>query len=198
MQLSNAGLQKIIQREGIILHAYQDSVGVWTIGTGHTTAAGPPKVVKGMVITKAQNDQILMQDLTPVQQQVNAAVKVPLTQNQYDALVSIVFNCGPRFLTSTCIKRLNQKDYTGAAQAIMLWNKPAAIIGRRKSEQVQFNTPDPTASGHVAAGAVVVAGTAATAANYPHHYWPWIIGGGLLIIIAGVIISHFYNTRKVS
>lgn len=142
MQISSNGLQQIIQREGVILHAYQDSVGVWTIGTGHTSAAGPPTVSPGQVITKEQNDEILSTDLKPIEQQFTQYVSVPVTQNQYDAIISIVFNVGPKFWHSTCIQRLNAGDIQGASQAIMLWNIPREIIGRRKTEQVQFNTPD--------------------------------------------------------
>ena len=182
MQLSNAGLQKIIQREGVILTAYQDSVGVWTIGTGHTSAAGPPKVKKGMTITKAQNDAILTADLQPIIKQLNAAIKVPVTQNQFDAYVSIVYNVGPAFLKSNSMKLLNQKDYKGAATAIMQWSKPPEIIGRRKTEQTQFLTPDAPIAAHGSAGAVVVAGGAALATT-PHHLWPWIAGGTVLAAI---------------
>ena len=142
MQISQSGLQQIIQREGVILHAYQDSVGVWTIGTGHTSAAGPPIVRPGMVISQQDNDTILRADLEPIEAQAATYIKVPVTQNQYDAIISIVFNVGPKFWHSTCIQKLNAGDTQGAANAIMLWNIPAAIIGRRKTEQKQFLTPD--------------------------------------------------------
>lgn len=142
MQISQAGLQKIIQREGVILHAYQDSVGVWTIGTGHTSAAGPPTVSPGQVITKQENDAILLKDLAPIEAQAAEYIKVPVTQNQYDSIISIVFNVGPKFWHSTCITDLNAGNTQAAANAIMLWNKPPEIIGRRKTEQVQFLKPD--------------------------------------------------------
>lgn len=142
MQISQQGLQKIIQREGVILHAYQDIVGVWTIGTGHTTAAGSPEVHPGMVITKEQNDEILKDDLKPIEEQFTKYVHVQCTQNQYDAIISIVFNVGPKFWHSTAIQRLNTGDVKGAASAIMLWNKPKEIIGRRHTEMQQFLTPD--------------------------------------------------------
>lgn len=194
MQISNAGLQKIIQREGVNLRAYQDSVGVWTIGTGHTTAAGAPRVTPSLTITKQQNDQILLNDLKPIEAQAAKYIKVPVTQNQYDAIISIVFNVGPKFWAGTAIKKLNAGDTKGAANAIMLWNKPSEIIGRRKTEQAQFLTPD--SNPHVAAGAVVVIGGAA-AATAPHSYWPFIAAGAVLLAI-GVYATHWYNTRKVT
>lgn len=193
MKISNSGLQKIIQREGVFLHTYKDSVGVLTIGTGHTSAAGPPKVTAGMVITKAQNDSILLADLAPIEKQINNAVKVPITQNQYDALVSIVFNVGPGFLKSTAMRLLNKKDYKGAANAIMLWNKPPEIIGRRKTEQVQFLTPDSNIAAHASAGAAVAAGAAAVATS-PSHLWPYIAAGTL--VSALVIWASIYIYRK--
>lgn len=147
MKISQQGLEKIVQREGVILHAYRDSVGVWTIGTGHTTAAGPPEVHPGMVITKEQNDEILRQDLKPIEEQFVQYVHVDVTQNQYDAIISIVFNVGPKFWHSTAVQRLNSHDVEGAAEAILMWNKPPEIKGRRHTEYVQFLTPDSISTG---------------------------------------------------
>lgn len=175
MQISQKGLNAIIQREGVFLHAYRDSVGVWTIGTGHTSAAGPPTVRPNQVITRQENDQILLNDLKPIEAQAAKYIKVKVTQNQYDAIISIVFNVGPKFWQSTTIRRLNAGDTKGAAAAIMQWSKPPEIIGRRRTEQKQFLTPDATPVAHTTAAAVVVAGTAAVS-QAPHH-WPWILGG---------------------
>lgn len=197
MQLSNSGLQKIIQREGVFLHTYKDTVGVLTIGTGHTSEAGPPKVTPGMVITKQQNDDILRKDLAPIEKQVNSTVKVPITQNQYDALVSIIFNVGPKFLTSTCMKKLNKKDYKGAAEAIMLWNKPSEIIGRRQTEKKQFLTPD--AKGAGAAGTVIAGGVAAATVHTSWWTWPHIaevVGGVIAVAILVEIAIHYIHKYK--
>lgn len=139
MQTSAAGRAAIAQREGNKLKAYTDSVGVLTIGVGHTTAAGPPIVTKGLTITAAQSDQILSRDLATFETAVNKAVKVPLSQGQFDALVSLAFNIGAgAFAKSTLVKRLNAGNVAGAAEAFMMWNKPPEIIGRRKTEQKQF------------------------------------------------------------
>lgn len=195
MKLSYNGLQQIIKREGIILHAYQDTVGVWTIGTGHTSAAGSPEVAPGMVITKQQNDQILLKDLAPIEKQVNDALKVTVTQNQYDAIISIVFNVGPKFLTSTCMQRLNKKDIQGAADAIMMWNKPAEIIGRRATEKKQFLTPDTTPAIKNAAGGAIATGTALGAGAL-------VAGGFKVIAISAAVVGvawlfyHLYSTGK--
>jgi len=192
MQISNSGLQKIIQREGVFLKTYKDSVGILTIGTGHTSAAGPPRVTPGLVITKQQNDQILRSDLAPIERQAAQYIKVKVTQNQYDAIISIVFNVGPKFWAGTAIRLLNKGDYKGAATAIMLWNKPPEIIGRRRSEQQQFLTPDSAAAAHGSAGAAVVAGGAALTQT-PHHIWPWIVGGTLLAALLIWLGVHSYE-----
>jgi len=139
MTTSAKGRALIAQREGNILKAYKDSVGVLTIGVGHTTAAGAPAVTPGMTITAAQSDEILTRDLKDCENHINSLVKVPLTQNQFDALVSFVFNIGwPGFAKSTLLKKLNVKDYKGAAAAFDMWHIPPEITGRRNSEKAQF------------------------------------------------------------
>lgn len=199
MQISDRGLQAIIKREGVFFHAYKDTVGVWTIGTGHTSAAGAPKVFPGMTITKAQNDEILRNDLKPIQDQFEEYVKVPVTQNQYDAIVSIVFNVGPRFWKSQCIRYLNEGKVNQAAAAIMQWSKPPEIIGRRRTEQVQFLTPDPkpTPIAHATAGAIVAAGgatAASAAASYPYH-WHWILLGTAAAALVSWLAIRFFERR---
>lgn len=129
------------QREGVRLKAYRDSKGIPTIGVGHTTAAGVPVVKMGMTITAQECDDILTRDLKKFENALNTALKVPTADHEFDALLSIMFNVGPRFATSTCIQRLNAGDHKGAAQAILMWSKPPEIIGRRHTEYVQFTTP---------------------------------------------------------
>lgn len=135
------GLEALIGREGERLTAYRDSVGIWTVGVGHTTAAGVPAVKPGMKITKAQSREILARDLVKFENVIMNAVKVKLTPNQWDALFSICFNVGPKFAQSTCIRRLNAGDVKGAAEAILMWNKPPEILSRRRAERLQFITP---------------------------------------------------------
>lgn len=139
MQTSPAGRTAIKRREGEKLKAYKDTVGVWTIGVGHTSAAGAPDVTPKLAITKAESDAILSRDLESFEAGVNSAVKVPLNQDQFDALVSLAFNIGVgRFKKSTLVKRLNNGDYAGAGAAFLMWNSPPEIIGRRRTEQRQF------------------------------------------------------------
>lgn len=190
MKTSTKGRNFIRQREGIVLHTYLDSVGVPTIGCGHTAAAGPPFPTPGLTITAQEADDILAKDLVLYERAINNALKITVTQNEFDALVSICFNVGPKFANSSCIKYLNQGDRKAAAEAIMLWNKPKEIIGRRRGEQKQFVTPyqgmvpakkpPGKAAGPVVAGtAGAGAGAAAQQAGLP----PWAIA----LIVVGVV-----------
>ncbi len=147
MQTSAAGRKAITEREGNKLTAYKDSVGVWTVGVGHSSAAGAPKVVPGMKITAAQSDEILSRDLKLFEGAVNKVVKVPLNQNEFDALVSLAFNIGSKaFAGSTLVRKLNAGDRKGAAAEFAKWNKAdgrtlAGLTSRRKSEREQFLKP---------------------------------------------------------
>lgn len=141
MPMTSRGRQLLTDREGKRLNAYRDTKGIPTIGVGHTSAAGPPDVQMGMTITDQQCDEILMRDLEKFEAILDDAIDVPVEDHEYDALLSIMFNVGQQFATSTAIKRLNAGDRPGCADAIMMWNKPPEIIGRRKSEQKQFLTP---------------------------------------------------------
>lgn len=139
MRMSPDGRALLIQREGFRVTAYKDSVGVWTIGVGHTSAAGPPHVIPGMTITKQQVDEILSRDLVQYENAVTSAIHVPLTQGQFDALVSLCFNIGTGgFKKSTVVRRLNEGNYRAAADAFLMWNKPPEIMSRRRSERSQF------------------------------------------------------------
>lgn len=141
MHMTPRGRQRLTDREGKRLNAYLDTKKIPTIGVGHTTAAGPPAVTMGMTITAQQCDAILILDLAKFEAILDKALKVPVADHEYDALLSVMFNVGPKFATSTAIKRLNAGDRPGCAAAIMMWNKPPEIIGRRQTEQSQFLTP---------------------------------------------------------
>jgi GH24 family phage-related lysozyme (muramidase) len=139
LKTSAIGRKAISEREGNKLKAYTDTKGIWTIGVGHTSAAGLPKVVPGLTITSAESDEILTRDLVSVENDINRLVKVPLTQNQFDALVSFVFNIGvTQFSKSTLLRKLNTKDYKGAADQFLVWVKQPELKGRRVKERAQF------------------------------------------------------------
>jgi len=138
-RISDSGLEMLKQFEGLRLKAYQDSAGVWTIGYGHTKTAYP-----GMVITRSEAERLLRQDLQRFEKGVRDRVSVPLTQNQFDALVSFSFNVGVgAFSKSTLLKRLNQKDYAGAKQEFRRWvyaggRRLQGLVNRRNREARLF------------------------------------------------------------
>jgi len=151
MKTSALGVQAIAQREGRVLHAYRDTRNILTIGVGHTSAAGPPVVVEGMAITAAECDDILSRDLAQFEDAVNAALATPiaqnkLSQNAFDACVSLAFNIGaPGFRGSSVARDINNGDMQGAAEAFLLWDHPPELIGRRRGERAQFLRPDSAA-----------------------------------------------------
>ena len=139
MRTSVAGCDLIASREGCVLQAYLDTVGIYTVGVGHTGRSSPPTVHPGMRITRAQADAFLTADLAPAEATVNEDVKVKLTQNQFDSLVSLVFNIGGLgFQGSTVLRKINKGLYDEAADGFLMWTKPAALKSRRESERAQF------------------------------------------------------------
>jgi lysozyme len=139
MQISQKGIDLIKHFEGVRLNTYQDSVGVWTIGYGHTKG-----VHAGMKITETEAENLLKQDLATFEAGVSNLVKVPVNQDQYDALVSFAFNLGLGTLTgSTLLHKLNAKDYHGAAEEFGKWVHAGhqvlpGLVSRRKAEEELF------------------------------------------------------------
>jgi lysozyme len=120
--INDKGLRKLKEWEGLRLKAYRDEAGVLTIGYGHTSAAGEPKVTAGMVITEQQAELILRQDIAKFENRVNQLVTVPLTENQFAALVSFDFNTG-RLHKSQLLDKLNAGDYDAVPHELMKWVK---------------------------------------------------------------------------
>ena len=138
MKTSPAGLAAITQREGRRNEAYRDSRGIWTIGVGHTG----PEVHAGLVWSDSQVESALAHDISWAEDAVNKHVTVPITQNQFDALVSFTFNIGAEgFATSTAVRVLNS-GVNQAANALLLWEHPAELKARRESERAQFLTKE--------------------------------------------------------
>jgi lysozyme len=118
MKVKNIDLIK--ESEGLRLKAYKPTPNdVWTIGYGHTkTAFG------GMVISEEVAEDLLREDLDWVEKAIDKWVKVDLTQNQYDALASLVFNIGEgNFAKSSVLRWTNSKNFVAAADSFLLWNK---------------------------------------------------------------------------
>lgn len=148
MKTSAAGINLIKEFEGVRLKAYRCPADVWTIGVGHTSAAGPPVVKAGMEITNAQAMKILANDLVQFEDGVDSAVKVPLKQNQFDALVSFAFNVGLGALAkSTLLKKLNAGQYDAVPAELMKWTKAGGkelpgLVRRRRAEAALWRGVD--------------------------------------------------------
>lgn len=142
-ELSARGAEFIAGFEGFRPHAYWDSFGrVWTIGFGHTRNVGP-----GQIVTRATGLHLLRQDAKDAAQAVSDLVDVPLTQNQFDALVSFAFNLGSGALAeSTLLRKLNAGKYKAAAKEFKRWNHAGGVVlagltRRRNAEARLFNRP---------------------------------------------------------
>jgi lysozyme len=154
MKVGTKGIKLIEKYEGCKLEAYKCPAGVWTIGIGHTGTVLGKKVKEGMKITYSHAIKILNTDLKKFETYVNQYVQVPVTQNQFDALMSFCFNVGPGNLKkSTLLKKLNKKDYIGASAEFLKWNKGdvdgsgdlvviSGLTKRRQAEQKLFNTKE--------------------------------------------------------
>lgn len=146
MTVSAAGIALIKRFEGFRAQAYRDSVGIWTIGYGHTGA----DVTANLSIDVTQADALLQADLAEATTAVISLVKVPLQQPQFDALTSFAFNLGAKALAgSTLLRKLNTSDYLGAAAEFERWSHAGArvlpgLLRRRIAERTLFLTPDTT------------------------------------------------------
>ncbi len=155
MQTSENGLELLKQWEGFKLKVYKDSAGLATIGVGHLITK--PELSSGKIVingvavqyagglTEQQVLDLLGQDVKPAEQSVNNGVKVPLNQNQFDALVSFTFNVGGgAFTGSTLLKVLNQNQYTEVPNQLLRWTKAGGkvvqgLLNRRQNEIKLWN-----------------------------------------------------------
>ena len=146
MNISQEGLDLIKKFEGCELKAYQDSVGVWTIGYGHTKG-----VEEGQEITQDEAEEMLASELDEYEGYIRDMVECGLEQCQFDALVAWVYNLGPTNLkSSTLLKRLNwfseggaESDFEDVPEQIKRWNKAGGkvlqgLVRRRKAESLLF------------------------------------------------------------
>jgi len=144
MTTSDVGINLISGFEDTRFKAYDDGVGVWTIGIGTTVYPNGVKVKKGDTCTLDQAKTYFKHDLAKFEKTVNESVVVPLTQNQFDALVSLTYNIGSgAFKNSTLLKLLNKGEYQGAADQFLVWNKAdrkvmKGLVRRREAERALF------------------------------------------------------------
>jgi lysozyme len=159
--VNDAALDLICGFEGFVDHWYPDPAHGWKVPTccfGHTDAAGEPKYAntKTKTFTKAEGRLILERDLAQYAAAVRAAVKVPLNDNQFGALVSFTYNLGAKNLNkSTLLKKLNAGDYDAAAKEFGRWTRAGGkvlpgLVRRRAAEADLFRSgasvPEPQSS----------------------------------------------------
>ena len=148
MRTSDKGRALIKEFEGLELKAYLCPANVWTIGYGHTTAAGPPTVHPNMRITAAEADEILKRDLVRYENGVSRLVKVSLNQSQFDALSSFCYNIGEGALgKSTLLRKLNRGEYDSVPAELMKWTRGGGkelpgLVRRRRAEAKMWRALD--------------------------------------------------------
>jgi len=139
MKCSEAGKELIKKFEGCKLRAYQDSVGKWTVGVGHTLGA-----YESQVISQEEADRLLAADLVSAEKCINNSIPYGITQNQFDALCSFVFNLGCGALrNSQLLRKLQEGDDTGAADEFHRFCHAGGkvlngLVARRKAEMELF------------------------------------------------------------
>lgn len=144
MSLSVDGVNQICNFEGLKLSAYDDGTGVWTIGYGTTRYPNGKRVSEGDRCSLEQAKTYMQHDLKIFERAVNSSVKVPLKQNQFDALVSLTYNIGVgAFKHSTLLKKLNSGDYKEAANQFDVWvnaggKRLQGLVNRRAMEKKLF------------------------------------------------------------
>jgi lysozyme len=138
MKVSNSGILLIKKHEGFRNKAYKCPAGVWTIGYGHTSG-----VREGMIITEAQGEAFLKQDILTAENEVSRQLK-NIGQNQFDALVSFTYNVGTgNFRGSTLLKKIkiNPNDSTIRGE-FAKWNKGGGTVlpglTKRRNEEAEL------------------------------------------------------------
>ena len=139
MQLSKTGIELLKHFEGCELKAYQDSVGVWTIGYGHTKG-----IYEGLEITQLEAEKMLQDELPEYEGYITDKVVPMLQQHEFDALVCWVYNLGPTNLSSsTMLKKLNAGEFKEVPFQMKRWDKAGGqpLLGltrRRNAEALLF------------------------------------------------------------
>ena len=138
LQTSQNGLEFIAKWEGCVLKPYKDIAGLRTIGIGHLIKPGE-NFPDGVAITKEQALELLAQDVKLCEDSIKKNIKVPLEQNQFDALVSFGFNCGIGvYSSSDACKSLNAGNYEAVPEKLLLWST-VKINGKMQINQGLYN-----------------------------------------------------------
>lgn len=212
MKTNQAGVDLIKKWEGFRGKAYLCPARVWTIGYGHTSAAGKPQVKSGMRVTRAEAETILKRDLGKYERAVRKGIGPDAagraTANQFAAMVSLCYNIGGEaFKRSSVARHFRNGDADRAAASFRMWSKGGGkvlrgLVNRRAEETRLFKTkdgkrvaPPPT---EVATGVGAAGGGAAVAtkAVYDGLISPEvaIFGGVLFAAFIGAVI--FFRRKK--
>jgi lysozyme len=145
MHMSTAARRALIECfEGLRELAYHDCAGILTVGFGHTTAAGQPRVTPGLRVTAGEADVILARDLARIEEGVSASLRRPAAQREFDALVDLAFNVGLGALRSSSLLRdFNRGDKQAAADGFLAWTgcngrRLPGLLRRREAERAWF------------------------------------------------------------
>jgi lysozyme len=149
MKVTDAGLALIKTYEGFRGRAYRDAVGIWTVGYGHTSAAGPPKVTPWLVLDEPAAAQLLRRDVDMFAAGVAARVKADLSDEQFSALVSFAYNVGlGAFAKSSVLRAVNAGDFAAVPTRLSAWVKAdgrtlPGLVKRRAAEGALFASTKP-------------------------------------------------------
>jgi len=144
MKMCDEGFELIKAQEGFRSHAYRDPAGVWTIGYGHTSMAGPPQVREGLKISQAEAENILRRDVERFADGVRRLLRRNLSDRQFSALVSFAYNVGlGNFERSSVLRAVNAGDFEAVPRRLALWVKAGGrtmpgLIRRRAAEAALF------------------------------------------------------------
>ena len=158
MRTSAAGVRALLREEGCVLRPYNDSAGNATIGVGHLLHRGPVNAgdrSRWAGFTREDASELLRRDLSRFEDAVAYAVEVPMTQGEFDALVSLAFNIGTGgFASSSVVRHLNAGRRRAAADAFLMWRNPPELAPRRRRERAAFLAPAGATDGlaHLTAG----------------------------------------------
>ena len=147
MKLSTNGFNLLAELEGVVLNPYKDSVGIPTIGIGSTYYEDGTKVtMKDKAITKERAIQLAKNVVKSFEARVNKSILLPMTQNQFDAMVLLCYNIGESsFARSSVVRNFNAGNLQKAADSFLLWNKAGGkvskgLTNRRQKERNLFLT----------------------------------------------------------
>lgn len=210
MQMTEEGLALIRRFEGFRANAYRCPAGVWTIGYGHTSQAGPPAVRAGMQIGEEEAARILRDDVQRFADEVGAVLAREVSVAQFSALVSFAYNVGmPAFRSSSVLKAVNAGRFGEVPARLRLWVKAGGRVlpgleRRRAAEAELFLSETPPQAGRGVTGvpksveierrlrhAGAVVGGTAVAVSLAHALpgWVSVVVFVVILLAAGAYAS---------